>query len=466
LRRIIARPIAVALLVVSCRGGGTPTTVPSTTAAGATTPPSTAQDATTTTLSDDPVATDGTTVTADTIHLGILADLSGPRSADEVDSVDAQVAFWTRLNEAGGIADRQVELMVIDVGAGAGGLQAAYGLLAGRVAMFSHIASSPQETTLAADLADDGLLAVAGSGYSGWSDPQLGAGILEVGSNNCLEAMNAVGFIAAAHQEELGVLPTVAIATDQGPYGQDSAAGARYAADQLGLSIVFDAEGQILTGGELEPIAAGIAAGAADYTWLATDPESASTIVSAAVAQGYDGAWSGAAPSFGLRLLDGVLGEYLTASWTISLLHAPIGADVAGMAEVYDVLAEVFPGRLPTDALVTGYLEYAVTSRILERAAEDQDLTPQGLMAAAGRVGEVGFGGISPPNRYAGVLDDSVARATSLYRPSKELFDAQGGLAATFAAGAVAPYTPLQDLFVSDVAAGYDFQQPCHLEGG
>ncbi|MDJ0962548.1 MAG: ABC transporter substrate-binding protein [Acidimicrobiia bacterium] len=462
--------LVLALIVAACSGDGgesttstTSATPTSTTAPGTSTAPTTP---TTAAPSGTPITTDGVTVTDDTIYLGILADLSGPFSGNVVDLIDAQLAFWARQNEAGGVAGRQVELLIKDTGYSLEQHQALYDELAPQVVMFSHSTGSPHTALISPSLVADDRLAIPTSWYSGWADPALGANVLEVGSNYCIEAMNTLSFLAGLHQSQFGTLPSIAIATDLGDYGGDSAAGARYAADQLGLTIAYDGGEQLVFGGDASGVVAGIAASGADYTWLATDPLTMSTLVAGALTLGYQGAWSGAMPSFSPRLLDTALGPYLTQAWFLSVLFAPMGSEVPGMQAVYEVLADAFPNRYPSDGLIKGYLEFSQTLQILERAAEAGDLTPAGVVAAAKDTGGLFFDGISPDNVYAGSMQDAVARATGIYRPSLEIFNEQGGLEATFAEGAISPYTVLQPFYISDLAAAYDFQQPCYLLDG
>ncbi len=473
-RRLLIALVAAGTLAAACSDGGSSTTTTSvaptsTVAATGTTTTAAAAPPQTTGGTSPPgptVLTDGITVTDDTIYLGVLADLSGPFSGNVVDLIDAQLAFWARLNAEGGVAGRHVELLIVDTGYSLDRHATLYAELADKVVMFSHSTGSPHTALIADDLVADDRLAIPVSWYSGWAEPTLGANVLEVGSNYCVEAMNAISFLAQSHQQQFGVLPTIAIATDVGDYGGDSAAGARYAAEQLGVQVVFDADNQIIFGGDLSGIIGGIAGTDPDYTWLATDPISMSTIVAGSLSLGYQGAWSGAMPTFSPRLLDTALGDYLSQAWFLSVLYAPMGSDVPGMQAVYDVLAEAFPNRYPSDGLIKGYLEYSIALQILERAAEAGDLTPAGVVAAARDTGALFFDGISPDNVYAGTLNETAARATAIYRPDKAIFDEQGGLDASFSDGAVSPYTLLQPFFISDIAAEYQFDQPCYLLEG
>ena len=467
LLRSVSLAVVLALAAAGCSGSDqsdpADTTTTSTAAPTTTTTTTTTAAPTTTTTTpavDDGIETDGDTVTADTIYVGLLADLSGPLSDNDVDLVDAQLVFWSDLNESGGIAGRQVELLIADTGSDLAAHRAAYDRLQDRVVLFSHSSGTQNTAAIADDLVADDRLAVAASSYSGWADPGLAANVIQTGSSYCIEAMNGLNAIAVAHQEENGFPPTLAIAADGGVYGEDSAAGARILAETLQLEVRFD--GTIDALRPTSAIGGEIATADADWTWLATDPSSTVEIVAAALSEGYAGAWSGAMPSFDPQLLATDLGDYLAENWLHSGLVSPLGAEVAGMSEVYATLADAYPDRYPNDDLVKGYLQFAAAKQILERAAELGDLTPGGLLAARADLEGVEFGGISPPTVFADNLNDAATRATALYRPNKDVFDDQGGLSATFAAEAVSPYELVEPFFVSDVAAAYSFDGPCY----
>ena len=133
------------------------------------------------------------------------------------------------------------------------------------------------------------------------------------------------------------------------------------------------------------------------------------------------------------------------------------------MEQVISVLTEAYPDRYPSTGLIEGYLEFVVAKTVLERATELGDLTPAGVVAAAGRIGSLSYGGLAPSNIYSGDASSTVTRATGIYRPDKVLFDEQGGLAATLGAGAVSPLSPIRGFTASQLAADYDFQGPCFV---
>ncbi len=327
--------------------------------------------------------------------------------------------------------------------------------------MFAHSTGSPHTLAILPDLVGDQRLAIPVTWYSGWSDPALGANLLETGSNYCMEAMNTLSWLAADFEGRTGRKPVLAVATFPGDYGGDSAAGAMYAARELGLSVAWDGRGQV-DPSDTPHVAQHIAESGADITWLAADPLTLTGVVGTALQLGYTGEWAVSMPTFSDRLLGTALGDYISENMYMSALMAPLGADVDGMDEVVAVLADAFPDRYPAAGLVEGYLEFSVARRVLERAAELGDMTPAGVVAAASDIGSLTYGGLSPSNLFTGDANTSVTRATAIYRPDKKLFDAQGGLAAQLGGGAVSAMRQVKDFFASDLALGYDFRGPCY----
>jgi ABC-type branched-subunit amino acid transport system substrate-binding protein len=366
LRNAFAILTAVALVGTACTTQGEGRAVPAAPQPAATS--TTVARVVNTTAAPLAVKTDGITVTDDTIYLGLLADLTGPFSGSVIDVIDAQIAFWSKTNDEGGIGGRRVELIIENTGYNPALHAEKYAEMADRVLMISHSTGSPHTLGILAGLVENNHLAVPVTWYSGWSDPTLGANLLETGSNYCMEAMNTISWLAADFEQRTGQKPAMAIATFPDDYGLDSYAGATYAAQQLGLDIVFDGAGTIIPGTDLLPVAAGISQSGADFTWLAADPLTLTTVVGTALQLGYTGQWSVSMPTFSDRLLGTALGDYLASNMYMSALMAPLGADVQGMEGVLEVLKEKYPNRYPAAGMVEGYLEFFVTKQVLEQA--------------------------------------------------------------------------------------------------
>lgn len=455
------KPWLTAFLVVcaACTGGGL-TTDPSIVEVSA---PEVSQLAVpSTTAPGVGVVTDGVSVDDGVIHIGLLADLTGPFSGLAVDVVDAQIAFWADLNGSGGIGGYQVELHIADTGFDSDRHRAKYDLLKSQVVMFSHSTGTDQTLAIAPLLPADERLVVPLTWYSGWSDPVIGRNILEVGPNSCIEAINTLGILTESFRALEGRLPRLALATVPGEFGQDPAAGVRFAAQSLGVELVYDGEAALVAGSDISPVVAGIARSRADITWITTDPITLTAVMAGAVQLGYTGAWTGSSPTFTSRLLDTSLGEIISQRAHIPLPYAPLGAPVEGMSEIYGVLAAAIPDRYPSDAFVKGFLEFEVSRRVLERAVQMGDLTPAGVVAAAHDLGSVSFNAVSPPNLYSDDPNVAVSRASGVGTFDMSLFDRQGGLSARMGDGAVSPLVYVHPFQATDIATRYDFSTPCY----
>lgn len=453
----LAVTIVGVLMLGSCRQE----TVESVVESSLTTAPPTTLLATTSTRPE--IEFDGVTVTEDVIFVGLLADLTGPFSGQVVDVVDAQIAFWDELNRQGGIAGRRIELLIADTGNDVDIHKIKYIEMMPKVVMFSHSTGSEPTMGISADLVRDNRLAVPLTWYSGWSDPIVGANVIETGPNSCVEAINTIALISERFFDEQGRAPRVAFASSPGEYGQDSVAGARFAARSLDLDVVYDGEAELVSGEDISPVVAGIARSGADLIWITTDPITLASVVAGAVQLGYTGSWSGASPTFNSRLLDTALGNLLAQRVIVPVTVAPLGADVEGMDDVYGLLTAAYPDRYPSEALIKGYLEFEVTRQILTKAAVAGNLTPEGVVKAAGLIGSMSYRGLSPPNLYVADPNSAVSRASGLATFDKALFDSQGGLSARLGDGAVSPLTFDTPFVATDIATRYDFSQPCFV---
>ncbi len=462
MRRTVALTASLAVILAACTTSASQDTT--TTSVAPTTTTLAAPVATTTTVAAGPdltITTDGITVTDDTIYLGFLADLTGPFSTQVVDVLDAQVAFWAKVNDEGGIAGRQVELLINNTGYDVETHGEQYQAMKDRVVMFAHSTGSQHTLGIVPNLVADQRLAIPLTWYSGWADPALGSNLLETGSSYCMEAINTVSWYATQFEEQNGRAPQLATVGFPDDYGFDSATGVGIAAAARSLPVVF--QGQYIPGvTDMVEVAQGVAGSGADLTYVSTDPLSLVELVGTALQFGYQGQWAVSSPAFSTRLLDTALGGYFSQNLYWSSVLAPIGTDSERMGEVIGVLADAYPNRYPADGMIEGYLEFEVARQVLERAAALGDLTPAGVLAAAQSIEALDYGGLATSNTYASTdPNTSVARASAIFQPDIVLFQEQGGLGATLGAGAVSPVKVIQGFGTSPEAALYPFDGAC-----
>ena len=410
-----------------------------------------------TTGGDVDIATDvGVDLEAGTISVGLLSDLSGVFSALVQVIVTGHEVYWDNVNANGGIGGLQVELNAVDTVYDPATHVQRYEELKDEVVAFGHSTGSPHTVAINEQLQADGILAIPLTWYSGWTDPAINANLMHHGVPYCIEAMNLIGYI----KEQMGDAATIAIATNAGDYGLDSANGAMIAAEEAGLEVVYDGSGLINAADEatLTEVANAIATSGADIAFVTTSPGAFGSIFGQALAQGYQGVWSGANPSFNPALVgpDSQIAEPLAASSYWSAYTSVWTSANDGVEEAKGLLEA--DGRLTqaTSAVFEGFVEASMMHAALQAAYDAGDLTQAGVLNAAKSLEEVDFNGLAPSETYVGEANDQLQRSSLIFQPDPE------GLASGESAGE----TVLEDSYTSDIAANYEFTEACYaLEG-
>ena len=399
-------------------------------------------------------------VTEDTIRVGLNADLSGAFAPLVTQIVAGQEAFWEIVNDNGGIAGRQIELVILDNAYDVPKHLENYEEMAAEddngVAMFSQSTGSPHTAATAQDLIDDDLLAIPLSWYSGWADPAIGGNVMELYTSYCLEAMNGVEFLAGENGAQ-----TLAIISFPGEYGQDGAAGARTAAEALGLEIVYDGEGAVVPGSDQTPVITELVAADPDMVWATVNPTTLAEILGGAYAQGLRAIWSGNSPTWNYQLLATDLGPIADEVYHHSTYTALWGAiDSTGMTAMIEGMRAKAPDAALSDTYIISWTEGMATMAVLQQAAANGDLTRAGIVAALSQV-TVDFEGLAPTQTWGGEPNDFIVRESYIYdvdinefSPGATVSD-EGGTGFVLEAG---PY-------VGSVAGGYDFQEACFSAG-
>ncbi|MGH8874538.1 MAG: ABC transporter substrate-binding protein, partial [Acidimicrobiia bacterium] len=402
-----------------------------------------------------------------TIKLGMLADLTGIFSPLVQDIVAAQQVYWDIVNANGGIAGRQIELVIEDTNYNAETHAEKYEALRGEVLALSQSTGSPYTAATVPKLIDDNMVTIALTWYSGWADPAFDGGLVfEQQTNYCFEAMNMVSWLNDKHVEETGEQPTLAILSFPGEYGEDSAVGAQMAADLLGIEVVYDGRAQVVQdpNADFTPIISQLLSTQPDWVWITTNPTIMATIFGGSVQQGPAAQWSGAVPSYDFRLLDSPIADALGQLYWQPGYNVTWGTDVPGMQELITAMTEARPDLRPSDASVIGWLEAKTMEAILLRAAENGDMTRAGMVAAGQSLEGVDYAGMAPAQSYAGEPNDYVVREISVFKPNPALYQEAGGATQTIGAAPNAGTTGselVEEFFVSDIVANYDFQERC-----
>ena len=419
---------------------------------------SAATEAPETTMMEEPmmIATDvGVDLDTGVIKVGMLADLTGIYGP-LVSLISAGAdAFWKDVNARGGVHGLTVEPVYRDTGYSVDNHVLFYEELKDEVVAFGHSTGSPQTLAIIEDLAEDGILAIPLTWYSGWSDPALNSNLLPHGTPYCIEAMSMIGYLSDVAQANGIAGPTLALATFPGDYGLDSAAGAKLAAEALGLEIVYDGSGKIIPGQDNSPVGNAIAQSGAAIVWVAAAANTMAEVYGAALSRGFQGIWSGPPANWNPALVapESPLRDALTRDYYTPSYFPEYSDDSPGMAMLRDVMDRYAPDVPKSAYLIEGFVEGLMMLRALEIAYEAGDMTQAGVLAAAKSIEELDFEGIAPTERYAGEPNDIVQRTIWIGRP-----DPEGLAAGTSGTGT----RTIESFYTHPVAADYVFEGACY----
>ena len=456
---IVGVVLAFALLAAACGSSDDTTTTGA--AAAATTTTAAAEGETTTTASAEAGMKTGIGVDADTmtIRLGALHDLTGPVfSPLVVDINDAMQIYYDNLNANGGIDGWMIEYIPEDTLYDVDTHLEKYEKLRDNVLAITASTGSPTSVAALPALMEDNMTFIPLSWYSGWGIPEFDGGLaLEQNTNYCIEAMNILEFVNGMGGT------TIALATFPGDYGLDAAAGVKLAAEFYGIEIVYDGEGLVVPNGDHPEVLASLAGSGADWVFLTTNPTTSAILLGGAFGAGFTGLWTGSVPGYDFRLLDSPAAPLFDQVYYQSAYNVPWGSDAPGQVEMAEILKAVEPGKRPSDAFIIGWNEAKTMHSVLATAIANGDLTREGVQVAVSQTTSVDFAGTAPNQNYSGTPDEYVTRETAIFDPDLATYLAAGGAAQTIAQDdATTGSLLVQDFFVSEAAANFEFSAPCY----
>ncbi len=331
--------------------------------------------------------------------------------------VAGQEMYWADVNANGGIGGLQVQVETRDTGYDVDTHVQLYEELKSQVVAFGHSTGSPQTVAINGSLQADGILAIPLTWYSGWSDPAINSNLVPHGVPYCIESMNMIEYLKL----QMPDATTIAIASSPGDYGEDSNAGARLAAEALGLEVVYDGTGLINAQDDatLAEVAGGIAGSGAQsgVDHHITDPVRLHlragprrrlhrrSVVRCQSRPGTRHWWRRTQP----------IKDALAQNFFVSQYYAPWATDTPGNQAVRDLVTAA--GADPLDYYAEGVIEATILHQALQAAYDAGDMTQAGVLAAAKALESVTFDGLAPDETYVGEPNDRVQRAQFISRP-------------------------------------------------
>lgn len=376
------------------------------------------------------------------IYLGTISDLTvGPFAALAVPITEAQEAFWQQVNEEGGIGgfDINTSEYTRDNQYNPEVHSQQYEEIKGDILAIAQSLGSPTTFAILEDLTANNIVTAPASWTSAWLFNDV---IIESGNTYCIESQNGLDYLA----ENGDPIETVMAVHYPGDYGDDGASGARYWAETNGAEFI---DVPTVSGADNQGEAIGqVTGGGADVVLITTGPTDAGTIVGQAAARGFTGRFLFNSPSFNPGLMDSPAAQAVESLVTVAGPWEPYQTDTPGHQAMRDALGDI----VGNDGYTSGWAWSYPLKAVLEQAAENGDLTRQGVFDAVGQVTEVDYEGLVPEGagNLSGDPNGAAVRSTSIATPTSEFPSGLEG----------------QGFYEGETAAGFEFgDAPCY-EGG
>lgn len=383
--------VAFCLLAVGCSTGGEAdaaaddVAAPSSSIASGVDSAETETTTTTTTVADDPIIAVSSDVGVSdvAIRIGYSLDLSGPSSVEDALLLDGHFARVDAANDAGGIAGREIQIVVLD-NRGDPELHQ------------QNIAS------LAADEAD-GVVAIGGLSQPAFDAPTAAAvgasELLVVGNRGvepdvlappsfvplrptvCSDTETGIAALAAASDDEATQL---ALLTSDEDWAQASASVAKSVAEDLELEVVLDTSFDSDADNAQAELLEALIDADAEMVWLSGSPEFLAEVGAVLLLDEDERSWTwgGTSATSAASVFNSIVGPVIGDVYQVSQA-GPLVED-AELSNVREALALAAPELTYGEAApaILGWQQADVLVAALTSAASADDLTRASVGAA------------------------------------------------------------------------------------
>jgi len=317
----------------------------------------------------------GPGVTKDKITLAALTDLTGPYAPLGKGVTQAQKLYYDKMNAAGGVCGRKIELVVRDHGYDVQKALAAYSEVGPRSAAIPQVIGSPITIALKSRLEGDHLLTIP----QAWAHTLLGSKYIQLtGTTYDVDMVNGVDFLVRTKGvkkgDKLGHLVL------EGDYGQSALAGARYAATKAGLSLV---EQQVkATDADMTAQAGAFKKAGVKAILVSVSPKQAASLVGVAAATGLRVPYAASNSAFAQQLLPTPVGPVLEKSYFVITAAPPMSSTTPGIETLAGEYQMAYRGQPLDSSVYSGYTTAAVVGEALKKACANKDLTRDGIVNA------------------------------------------------------------------------------------
>lgn len=347
------------------------------------------------------------------INLGIITPLSGPVAAPiGIPLTKGIETYFKSVNANGGIDGFQINLVEKDSQYDPQIQVEMYNQIHNNVLMIAESLGTPTTHAIVDLSARDHMLVSAASLDSYLAREKY---MVMVGTPYRLQVENAFDYVVNTLHD---VSPKVGIIYQDDSYGQDGLTGYQEAVKAYNLQDVAKATYELTDTKFVAQVSQMKAAGA-KYVFLTAIPTAAASIIGTAAQLGYTPHWIMQSPAFatGLLSVSPQFTQLLEATTWVMGQGAQWGDTTQpGMQEMLNDIAKYAPGQAPDGYFEYGYSEAKVVGAILKKAADNGDLTRDGLLTAFDSLTDVNMGGLLPDIHYGAQPDQRVpSRDSQVY---------------------------------------------------
>ncbi|GAA4556205.1 ABC transporter substrate-binding protein [Planotetraspora kaengkrachanensis] len=353
----------------------------------------------------------GPGVTATTITVGVVTDLTGPYASLGKSLTQAQQLYFEQANAAGGACGRKYEVVVRDHGYDTQKAVAAYTEIGPKSAAIPQFIGSPMVTALKQRIDTDKLLTIP----MAWATSLLGSRAIQVtGTTYDIDMINGVDFLTTEKGIKSG--DKIGHLYFEGDYGESALNGSKYAADKLGLEVV---EQKIkATDQDMSAQVAAFKAAGVKAVLVSVGPRQAASLVGVALAGGMDVPFVGSNSAYAPQLLDTPAAPALLKDFYVMTAGAPVSAPMPAMQKLVADYQAKYPGQVLDNAVPTGWSAAMIVDEAIKKACTAKDLSHEGILTAH-RSQATFEGGFGTPMDFT-FFDKPSSRASYILKPDKE----------------------------------------------
>jgi ABC-type branched-subunit amino acid transport system substrate-binding protein len=336
----------------------------------------------------------GPGVTADKITLGALTDMTGVYATLGKSITQAQKLYFDELNQAGGVCGRDVEVLVRDHGYDVQKAVGAYSELQPKVAGLPQVIGSPVMSAIAENVAKDKLLTIPAA----WPSQLLKVPYVQiVGGTYELEMINGIDFLVREKGLKKG--DKIGHVYFEGEYGESALAGAKFAAEKAGLTIV---EQRIKpTDNDMTSQVSALKSEGVKAILMSAGPRQSASLAGVAAAGGFNVPILSNNPGFSPQLLGTPAAKALEANFYYVSAIQPSSSDSPEMTKLVDAYAKKYPNDVFDAGATFGYVSAMLFGETLKAACEAKDLTREGIYKALQTLSAFDSGGLMPVQDFS-----------------------------------------------------------------